>query len=214
MNCCVPPGLEREFDQRRVQEKLAAYQRDGPAQSTKLLIEALLRLGVTDQTLLDIGGGVGAIQHALLEAGARNSLSVDASSAYVATAQQENQRRGYQDRTQHLHADVVAIGNTLAPFDIVTLDRVVCCYPDMPALISISSERAQRLYGVVLPRANWWLQPIRLMINGMSVLRRSPFRFFTHSPAAIQALLATKQFEQVYNVTSGLWLVQVYRKAA
>ena len=36
--------------------------------------------------------------------------------------------------------------------DVVTLDRVICCYPDMEALVGRSAERALRLYGLVHPR--------------------------------------------------------------
>ena len=39
---------------------------------------------------------------------------------------------------------------------IVTLDRVICCYPDMERLVRTSAEKARRLYGAVYPRERWW----------------------------------------------------------
>ena len=51
------------------------------------MIDALKTEGVEDATLLDIGGGIGAIQHELLAAGAAHATSVDASAAYLEAAQ-------------------------------------------------------------------------------------------------------------------------------
>ena len=45
-------------------------------------------------TLLDIGGGVGAIRHELLAAGATSVTSVDASGPYLDAARSESKRRG------------------------------------------------------------------------------------------------------------------------
>ena len=36
--------------------------------------------------------------------------------------------------------------------DLVTLDRVVCCYPDMPALLGAAAPLAKRTLGLVMPR--------------------------------------------------------------
>ena len=40
----------------------------------------------------------------------------------------------------------------IEPADIVTLDRVVCCYPDAEALVGGSAARVRTVYGLVLPR--------------------------------------------------------------
>jgi acetyl-CoA C-acetyltransferase len=59
-----------------------------------MLLEAIKKEGVAGLTLLDIGGGVGAIQHALLDAGVEQATDVDASSAYLDATRTEAQRRG------------------------------------------------------------------------------------------------------------------------
>ena len=35
--------------------------------------------------------------------------------------------------------------------DILTLDRVICCYPDMQKLVGLSAKRARKLYGLIYP---------------------------------------------------------------
>jgi magnesium-protoporphyrin O-methyltransferase len=61
-----------------------------------MLIEAIKAEGVTGATVLDIGGGIGAIQSELLDAGASTATSVEASSAYLSTARGEANRRGHE----------------------------------------------------------------------------------------------------------------------
>ncbi|MGZ8690915.1 MAG: class I SAM-dependent methyltransferase, partial [Aeromicrobium sp.] len=45
-------------------------------------------------TVLDIGGGVGAVHHELLHSGAATAVDVDASRAYIAVAREEAERQG------------------------------------------------------------------------------------------------------------------------
>ena len=68
MDCCQYRGMESQFDRGEAERKLRAYRRRGPVLSTRILLDALVAEGVAGLTLLDIGGGVGAIQHELLKA--------------------------------------------------------------------------------------------------------------------------------------------------
>ena len=69
MSQCQCEDIEHRFDTQRVTNELNQYRLHGMAKTTRLLVEALQAQGVDGMTLLDIGGGVGAIAHALLEAG-------------------------------------------------------------------------------------------------------------------------------------------------
>src|SRR3990170_1661911 len=112
--------------------------------------------GVTGLSLLDIGGGIGVIQHELARAGVGRIASVDASSSYLAAQRAEAERLGYAPRASYLSGDFVTLADHIPDSDIVTLDRVICCYPDMRSLVSLSAARARRLCGIVYPRGTWW----------------------------------------------------------
>ncbi len=118
-------GVEAFFDRRMAARQLEQYRRRGPLRSTRLLLEALKAQGVEGLTLLDIGGGVGAVQHELLKAGAAKAVSVDAASAYLEVAKHESERRGLAERVTYHHGDFVALAESLEPADVVTLDRVI-----------------------------------------------------------------------------------------
>lgn len=141
MTSCKCQGIEVEFDSREAAKKLAEHQKNGPAGSTRLLIVALKEAGVEGHTLLHIDGGIGVIQVELLKAGASSAISVDASTAYIEAAQREARRQGIQERIEFQHGDFVELASGIHPADIVTLDRSLCCYPDMPALVGLSAWR-------------------------------------------------------------------------
>src|SRR3972149_2862417 len=125
MSCAQCQGIERMFDRRAAERELRQYRAAGPGGTTRLLIDALKAEGVAGLTLLDIGGGVGAIQHELLRAGVRSPTSVDASSAYLDAARAEVARRGDADRVVCHHGDFVDVAPRIEPQDIATPARGV-----------------------------------------------------------------------------------------
>src|SRR3989304_1145526 len=135
MVCPQCLGLEQEFNSDVARRELRRDRRRGPDRSTRVLIEQIRGRGVDGWTLIDIGGGVGAIQHALLEGGALRASSIDVSSAYHAAADEEARHRELADRIDRFHGDFVAVAGQVPTSDVVTLDRVLCCYPDVEGLV-------------------------------------------------------------------------------
>jgi 2-polyprenyl-3-methyl-5-hydroxy-6-metoxy-1,4-benzoquinol methylase len=205
MSHCQCEGIERRFDTERVTNELNQY---------RLLVEALQGQGVDSMLLLDIGGGVGAIAHALLQAGARQATDVDASTAYLAAARDEASRRGLDGRMSFQYGDFVALAPRLSATDVVTLDRVICCYDDMPALVERSAALAEQFYGVVYPRDTWWF---RLFTWARSLIRRvkgEPMRFFVYPTAEVDAIIRAQGLEQRFRQTSGPWQIVVYARTS
>jgi 2-polyprenyl-3-methyl-5-hydroxy-6-metoxy-1,4-benzoquinol methylase len=157
------------YDQKRASSQLRSYREKGPIPSTRALIEALLGEGVEGATLLDIGGGIGAIQHELLDAGLAHATSVDASAPYLDAAREEGQRRGHADRVTYLHGDFVDLADSAPAAEIVTLDRVINVYPEWERLVELSAAHAQRLLGLVYPRDT---RMTRLVVFAMNLVLR------------------------------------------
>jgi len=211
--CCRQcQGIEYEFNEAVARRELARYRRRGPVGTTRTLIQALRASGVAGQTLLDIGGGVGAIQHELLSAGVERAVSVDASAAYLAAAREEGRRRGHDGRVSYVHGDFAQVAEDVPPAGIVTLDRVICCYDHMPALVGAAAARAQRLLGAVYPRDTWWNRLGIGLLNLGLRLRRSPFRTFVHPQREIEAILRRHGLEPRSRAQTFSWLVAVYAR--
>jgi hypothetical protein len=96
------------YNEKSAASELRRYRQKGPIPSTRALIEALRAARVEGATLLDIGGGIGAIQHELLDAGLARATSVDASGPYLDASRKESDRRGYGGRVTYRHGDFVA----------------------------------------------------------------------------------------------------------
>jgi magnesium-protoporphyrin O-methyltransferase len=214
MTSCQCEGIERCFNPRLAVQELNHYRSKGAARSTRRLITALEAEGVAGMTLLDIGGGVGAIPHALLQSGVSSATAVDASTAYLDVAREEAQRRGLGDRIQFEHGNFVELARDIPSADIVTLDRVLCCFDDMSALVNASAARATHFYGLVYPRALWWLRAVNRVRTGFVRLTGNPMRFFVHPPAAVDATVRAHGFEQRFFDTVGLWQVIVYTRSS
>jgi hypothetical protein len=215
MDCCQCTGIENVFNEKEARNKLKAYRKDGPGKTTRLLIEALkgLSQGVEGMTLLDIGGGVGAIQHELLQAGLESATGVDASTAYIKVVQEEAKRQGHTDKVSYQHANFVDIASQIPSADIVTLDRVICCYHDMQSLVGLSAAKAGRLYGLVYPRDTWWVRAAIFTGNLFSRATRNPFRAFVHHTRAVDRLVRDNMLQQRFYKVSGPWQVVVYARA-
>lgn len=210
MASCQCQGIEREFSAREARGQMRRYRKQGPARTTQVLIDALVGMGVEGGTLLDIGGGVGAIQHALLTAGASRAHSVEASSAYAEVAREESDRRGWTERIVASRGDFVELASAIPPADVVTLDRVICCYHDMRALVTASASHASRLYGVVYPRDAWWLRPAFALGNIVLRLRRSSFRIYLHRRAEVEAVIRERGLRPAFRRELGIWQVAVF----
>ncbi len=79
MTCSQCRGIEKQFDSGFAQRDLKRYRKKGPNRTTRMLLEDLAAEDVNNGTLLDIGGGVGAVQFELLDAGVSRAVAVDAS---------------------------------------------------------------------------------------------------------------------------------------
>ena len=212
MNCCQCQGIEEFFSQQYVSKELLHYQTKGPDKTTRMLTDAIKEEGVEGLTLLDIGGGLGAIQHELLGAGAQAATDVDASRAYITAAKAEAQRRGLAERVSYHHGNFVDLAAEIAPADIVTLDRVICCYNDMEKLVSLSAARARKLYGLVYPRDAWWVKIGLGILNFFFRLQRNPMRTFTHATKAVEALVSSNGLKRRSYRQTLVWQVVVYTR--
>ena len=216
MDCC-PPGdspFDRQFDTRHAAKRLRDYRQNGPAGLTRELIEGLAAEGVEGDTVLDIGAGVGAVHHELLRSGAAAAVDVDASRAYIAVARAEAERQGHADRVRYLAGDFVALADGVEPADLVALDRVICCYADMAALVDRSARLARRRYGVVYPRDSWFARIGISLLNAQLRLSRSPFRAYVHRTADVEAIIATHGLVERLHRKTLIWQLAIYERPA
>jgi magnesium-protoporphyrin O-methyltransferase len=201
-----------EFGDRAARDDLKAYRKSGAGTTTRWLIEGLEAGGVGGMTVLDIGAGVGAVHQQLLADGALAALDVDGSPAYVSAAREEAVRRGIVDRVRYEVGDFVELAPGIGESDIVAVDRVICCYPDMPSLVRLSVARARRRYGIVYPRDTWWIRAGARLLNGLARLGRQRVRAYVHRTADVEAIVRPAGLTPRFRRSGLFWQVAVYER--
>jgi 2-polyprenyl-3-methyl-5-hydroxy-6-metoxy-1,4-benzoquinol methylase len=212
MTCCSHECFESTFNERHAAKQLKNYRRRGPEATTRLLVDALRAEGVRDASLLDVGAGIGIVHHELLADGARSAVHVDASRPQMRAAREEAARRGHAERVTFVDGDFTQLADGIDDADIVTLDRVICCYPDVERLVAASASKAKRLYGAVFPRERWAVKAMSALGNLMWRIRGNPFRSYIHSTTAIDAAVRRQGLTLRSAVDTLVWRVAVYAR--
>lgn len=214
MSCCryqFDDAAERHFTAEKVAKEVERYRRKGAGPTTRLLRDGLAKSGLIQGTLLDIGGGVGALTFELLERGMAAAVVVEASSAYLDAAAAEAKRRRQISSVRFLHGDFVGIADSVSAASVVTLDRVVCCYPDYEPLLKQSLERADRAFALSYPRDRWYVRAAMGLENALRS-RKSAFSTFVHPAARMREVIENRGFELVSRATTLVWSADVYVK--
>ena len=210
-NCCEI--TDSAFSEKEAKSQLRDYRRRGPAKQTRFILEAVRSLGLNNAELLDIGGGVGVIHHELLEDVASTATHVDASSAYLEQARSEAARLGHSERVTFIHADFTDVEADLPAADVVTLDRVVCCYPDFHRLLGAAARHSQQALALTYPREAWYLRMAWPLMNLFQRLRKDPFRVFLHPIFEMDSLLRGAGFQRVALRRLFVWEMALYQKS-
>jgi hypothetical protein len=209
---CCSIDYNEHFDADEARHDLLVYRKSGADGSTRRLVDVLVAEGIEGASLLDIGGGVGIVQLELLEAGAANSMDVDASAPYLQVAEAEAEERGFKDRTAYRHGDFCALADEIEAADVVTLDRVICCYPDVRSLVSKSARHARRLYALVYPVDRWWTRSVARVMNFFTMLSHSDYRMHVHSEALVDRLVREAGLQPHYRHAGMVWQTVVYAR--
>jgi len=219
MSCAQCEGIDQLFDSKRARRHLEKFRRKGADRTTRMLIEDVQAAmpqrsdGNSASLLLDVGAGVGAIHHTLLDRGVERAVHVDASSAYLRSAREETERRGHVTRVEFVQGDLVDVADRVPTADIVTLDRVICCYPDMEALVAESSGRARTAYGIVLPRDRRSTRWAIALNNAWYRLRGKAYRGFVHPTARVDEIAAANGLRLRAERHTWIWRVAVYDRS-
>jgi predicted TPR repeat methyltransferase len=208
-HCC---GAEKIFDDKEARKNLKRYRRKGPRNTTKRLLKALDNINVSGNSLLDIGGGVGAIQQELLARGLASSTGVDASQSYINAAKELMKENHHEDRMSFTYGDFMDVHEGVDHHDLVTLEKVVCCYPHVKELINHSASKASKIYALVYPIDNWLSKFINKLGRIFLSLTKNPFRPYIHSEKMMHSLILENGFERTHHSTVFPWKVAVYKR--
>jgi 2-polyprenyl-3-methyl-5-hydroxy-6-metoxy-1,4-benzoquinol methylase len=201
-----------QFNHKVAERDLRRYRRRGADATTRLMLAELRRWPLEGRRLLDVGGGIGVISRELADTGVASATIVEASSAYLEVARRE---AGSQDGSRPTHfilGDFAVIADTLPEADVVTLDRVVCCYPDAEALLQQAAGRARQLLAFTYPRDRWYVRALIGLENFWRRLTGKEFRAFIHGPGRMGAVLEAAGLVRHARRDTSVWRLDLYRR--
>ena len=166
------------------------------------------------RSLLEVGGGIGAIQIELLKAGITRAVNIELTPTYEEAAQGLLHQAGLQDRVERRVGDFAEATLDVAAADIVILNRVVCCYPNMPKLVGAAADHTREVLVLSFPKERWWTRALLRVGDLMLRLGRREFQIFLHSPDKIIATAELHGLQTIFNRTGYFWQVIGLRRAA
>jgi magnesium-protoporphyrin O-methyltransferase len=205
MSCCSGKGCDEFFNERVARRDARRYGRKGLDANARRIVELVQRRGVEGRTVLEVGGGIGAIQLELLKAGAVRAVNVELSPAYDPYAAELLRVKGLEARADRRVLDFAERAEELEPADVVVLHRVVCCYPDYETLVGAAAEHARDQLLLTFPRDVWWTRLGLGTINRLQRLRRRAFRVYLHAPVAIMDVASSRGLELATRERGRLW---------
>jgi len=213
-DCCTPKGYRQIFSEKNAAGELGRYRRKGLDQTSKRIFDFIRDRGVEGKTLLEVGGGIGAIEIELLKAGMARAVNVELTPTYEVAAAELVAETGMSDRVDRRVMDFAEAGPEIEAADVVVMNRVVCCYPDMPKLAGAAADRAKRMLVMSFPNRRWWTRLGLTVANlGFRVIRMQ-FRVFLHPPALILAAVEQRGFKTRLNQPGLVWQVVALERNA
>ncbi len=191
-----------------------SYKKQGLSSSSKILMSYLVERGVADKTLLDVGCGTGAFSIEALKNGAASCVGVDLSPVMVETANELAVASGFRDRAKFAVGDIAA--DEQASSDIVVMDKVVCCYPDVDRLLENASRACKGILVLTVPRDEGVVKAmVRLWTfidDIVEKLRGRRLHWYLHSLKKMDRTLRESGFVRTKKQGSWFWLVLLYER--
>ncbi len=178
-SCCRPESYGAFFSEKGARRALRRYRKRGLDSLSDRIASVVRERGVRGATVLEVGGGIGALEIELLAAGAERATNVELSPEYEEAAAELARERGVDERLERRIGDFVGVADVQGA-DAVVMNRVVCCYPDYDALVGTAAERARRLLVFTFPRERALVRAAFALMNLWLRLTRNDFRGFVH----------------------------------
>ncbi len=212
-DCCDPSGYRRFFNTKEAKRHARSYQRKGLDSTEGPMVDALSE-SLDGKSLIDVGAGSGGATVELLRRGANSAVAVDISDAYRPVAQILLEDAGVADQASFVVGDLVEMDAEVGPADVVFGNRVICCYPDMPAMVDAMTSRAQERLAASYPRDRWITRLGLCLLNRFLRWKKVGFQAYVHPPQDIKDRVEHAGFEPTASGKTLIWHWQVWQRSA
>ena len=207
-NCC---GAECQFNLKGAKKQLKKYKKSGAGKVTGKLLD-FFGNDLKEKTLLDIGGGIGAIQWHFLNHGSSQTTEVDYSDGYIEVAKSYAAENNWLGKANFVQGDFLEVADAMEGHDFVSLDKVVCCYPDYKGLLNEALSKCNHTVGLVYPQDGYFSKFFNLLSEVYFKLTGSPFRTYIHPVESVRQYISDQGFEIKHRSTNFPWHIETYSR--
>lgn len=194
---------------------LKDFRKKGLSDIATTIVDSIEKSAMTGATVLELGCGFGALTLEFIRRGATSAVGVDLSPKMIQLAQALAKESGLSQSVSFELGD--ATTTELKESDVVVLDKVLCCYPDVNSLVDKTSSATRRYYAFSIPDdGRLSTKVFRLFLPVQTaIFRRGGFRFFIHSTDRIRERLENRGFKLESKSKVGwIWSVFLFAAAA
>lgn len=208
-NCC--------FDEWATHAARRARTRETSTKITGHFVAALDEVGLHGRTVLDVGCGSGDLALAALARGADRVTGFDLGTGAIDAARSLAAERGLAERASFAVGDGATIA--LPRADVVSLNRVLCCYPHLDALLVNTLGAADSVFGFSAPVDHGVIglgNRITMAVGNRWYRLRAKkfkgFQAFVHDLSAVDERIRAAGFGPVRRERHGIWHLAVYAR--
>lgn len=205
--------LENTFGGDRAQRDAQRYLQHGLDKRAQKLTAYIFDKLPADATVLEIGCGAGGVHQELLRRNiVTSAVGVDASSSYLAAANANATQLRLQDQVEYRHADFAQSAEKIPSATLVILDRVICCYPHLEALLGKAAQHTQQYLAISFPLDRWWVRFVHRMGDVFLKLVGSGYHPYVHAMDDILAVTAAAGLQPVQTDQRHIWKIIVFER--
>lgn len=205
-HCC---GADMLFDEKTAKKEYAKYLKKGPDRVTAKLIEQLSTVE-KGRSLIDVGGGIGAIQWWFLNQGGESVYGIDASSGYLSLAGQHALKKNWTSNVLYFMGDFTDKKDDLPMADHTTLDKVICCYPNFENIVKAACDKSHKSVSVSYPMDGIIAQAFRSVGVVFMKLKKNPFKPYIHPVRNVRQSFSNHGFKISQRDLKFPWYVETY----
>ena len=207
-HCC---GADKLFDKKTAKKQYKSYLKNGPSRVTKKLIGQLEKTN-TGSSLLDVGGGIGAIQWWFLNHGGKQTYGIDASSGYTELVMEHAEKNNLKESAHFILGDFISKSKELPQVNHITLDKVICCYPNFETILNLACTTSLNTVSLSYPMDGFISDIFRSFGVLYMKMTGNPFKPYVHRVASVRALFIENGFELKARELSFPWHIETYAK--
>jgi len=211
--CCGSDAYAKLFDEKNARSDARNYLKKGLDPTGQRMVDEIVNRGAAGASVLEVGGGIGALEIELVRAGAARATNVELVGTYEQAARDLLETLGLAARVDRRVLDFARDGAQVPGADIVLLHRVICCYPDMESLVRVSADHATRILALSFPAERWWWRIGQLLSRVWFRLRGCAFRLYLHDPRRILAIAEAAGLRPVLQRRGWVWQIAVLERS-